>query len=68
MESKDKAKQLIEKFEILLGYELPSQNQYELIKQCAIIAVDEIINLYLWDDVILDFKYWQEVKNEIQKL
>lgn len=35
-------------------------------KQCALIAVDEILNAHLFD---LDEKeYWQEVKHEIKEL
>ena len=35
-------------------------------KQCALIAVDEIISeFYLEEDVAI---YWQEVKQEIEKL
>jgi hypothetical protein len=35
-------------------------------KQCALIAVDEILNAHLFD---LDEKeYWQQVKTEIEKL
>jgi len=42
----------------------------EVAKQCALIAVDEILNSpkdgYVhFQDVI---KYWQEVKSEIEKL
>ena len=36
---------------------------YDLAKQCALIAVDEIIN-----NVELYSTYWEEVKQEIQKL
>jgi hypothetical protein len=44
----------------------------QAIKQCALIAVDEIL-LYLKnsDDVMTSIKavdYWQEVKNEIESL
>jgi hypothetical protein len=51
------------------------QNQYA--KQCAMIAVDEIINnsamnyigAYVSDNEILsDIEYWQQVKTEIEKL
>jgi hypothetical protein len=33
-------------------------------KQCALIAVDEISNIVLFDDL----RYWDEVKQEIIKL
>lgn len=59
MNSKDKAEELIEKFNI----PHPFQN---LAKQCALIAVDEIINnLPLISEIQ---EYWQEVKQEIELL
>jgi hypothetical protein len=45
-----------------------------IAKQCALIAVDEIINVCLpsseYGGVITDatIEYWQEVKQEIEKL
>ena len=39
--------------------------------QCALIAVDEIIKLFkgsITIDFQLSYKYWQEVKQEIEKL
>ena len=40
---------------------------WEAGKKCAIIAVDEILNLYKenWN---IENSYWEEVKTEIQKL
>ncbi len=35
-------------------------------KQCAIIAVDEILNLDYFSEE--GREYWQEIKNEIEKL
>ena len=35
------------------------------VKQCALIAVDEIIEVAYWQSVK---DYWQEVKQEIEKL
>jgi hypothetical protein len=37
-----------------------------LSKQCALIAVDEILSLFITE--CEDTKYWQEVKQEIEKL
>jgi len=41
----------------------------DVAKQCALIAVDEILknNKILFEDVLND-QYWQEVKQEIEKL
>jgi len=38
-------------------------------KECALIAVDEIINVTVGlTDFTDDFDYWKEVKQEIEKL
>jgi len=76
MTPKEKAKDLVDKFceyshtdfdRIRGGYQFESQ--IENAKQCAIIAVDEIINVTAglkgW---IPGFQYWEEVKKEIKKL
>jgi fido (protein-threonine AMPylation protein) len=57
MNSKDKAEELIEKFNILH----PFQN---LAKKCALIAVDEVLEHCY--EVMKPF--WQEVKQEIELL
>ena len=42
---------------------------WEHAKQCALIAVDEIIKQELtYDPFFSDINYWQEVKREIEKL
>ena len=55
-------------------------NDSRIAKQCALIAVDEILNSYdnIFDDFVIKSeqvggyknmkKYWKEVKNEIEKL
>jgi hypothetical protein len=65
MNPKEKAKELFEKYFIELK---EHQGYYDLetAKQCVIIAVDEIINeLEKWCE--LD-NYWEEIKQEINKL
>ena len=62
MTPKLKAKELVDKFQFIL-----TEKQFG--KQCALIAVDEIIQEM--NSVMLPnpFKqYWQEVKQEIEKL
>jgi hypothetical protein len=57
MTPQEKAVELVHKFGM--------ENQYyERAKQCALIAVDEVLN------VIDNFEmiYWEEVKQEIEKL
>ena len=63
---KEKAKELIEKFS-----DLEDREMYIVkAKQCALIAVDEIISIkLLWfqkDTEYLDF--WKEVKEELLKM
>jgi hypothetical protein len=68
MEPKEKAIDLVHKFGM--------ENQYyERAKQCALICVDEIINVakpechietaYNLEETL---EYWEEVKQEIEKL
>jgi hypothetical protein len=47
----------------------PAEEEYEVsnAKECALIAVDEILFLAQWTDESI-YKYWQEVKQEIEKL
>ena len=78
MEAKDKAIELVEKYKPMVngyvGSSMLTNTEYpETIlrnaKQCALIAVDEIID-YLISNQITGtlMTYWQEVKNEIEKL
>jgi hypothetical protein len=68
----EKAKELIEKY-LKLDIEIGGQHDGYLTmkmhdaKQCALIAVDEILNAVT---TIADkkYEYWQEVKTEIEKL
>jgi hypothetical protein len=75
MTPKEKAKELVERFseyshtEFISyrgGYQLDTQIQNA--KQCALIAVDEILKL-VSNDLDLYYKdciYWEQVKAEIQ--
>ena len=72
MTPKEKAEELVLKFK-----QLPQEGtvawylSFELSKQCALIAVDEILdvlNQIHWVIVGKDFKYWSEVKKEIELL
>jgi hypothetical protein len=46
------------------------QSEYTLkyAKQCALIAVDEILKVVIESRYVDTIKYWQEVKQEIEKL
>ena len=75
MTPKEKAIELVDKYGTYVvmwtgGIEVERQN----CKQCALIAVDEIIEATKteidrpdYNGVVLD-KYWQEVKTELEKL
>ncbi len=73
MTPKEKAKELVDKYDKTLTY-LESKNK---TKQCALIAVDEIIkstpsmNIYppnFQSKHPRVKEYWQQVKTEIEKL
>ena len=76
MTPKQKAIELIEKFECLVDYQGDdcfTEREKMLInaKQCALIAVDEILNYIGEEDTIYpspQFEFWKEVKEEINKL
>jgi hypothetical protein len=74
MTPKEKAMELIEKFEKeVYKYDLDTNNEYDmslfhLAKQCALIAIDEILKITWVDKFLIVEDYWQEVKHEIEKL
>ena len=58
-------------FKIYIGIKHTISNQYlekdwQIAKQCALIAVDEVIEATIDDES--HYEYWQEVKTELQKL
>ncbi len=70
MTPKEKAEDLVLKFR-----ELPQEGTmmfylaFEISKQCALIAVDEILNNVNGAlDYESDIEYWKEVKQEIELL
>ena len=68
MDAKEKAIELAEKMAI---YHWTNVCNYEEAKQCALIAVDEIIyehNLHLTQFGHERILFWQEVKQELEKL
>lgn len=50
-----------------LGYLTMEYKAWDHAKQCALIAVDEIMNA-LCDNGSWDSVYWESVKQEIEKL
>jgi hypothetical protein len=62
MTPKDKAKELVDKFTVV-----GLQQRNEGI-QCALIAVDEILDINSVDRDYYLCDYWNDVKEEIEKL
>jgi hypothetical protein len=40
----------------------------QAVKQCVLIAVDEIIKAHIHNEGVRHLKWWEEVKQEIEKL
>lgn len=80
MTPKEKAKELVSKMDVIHYMKLGGKNSnskgfpvsmhYDQIKQCALIAVDEIIKSLRKDLAVFELGkgFWQEVKKEIKKL
>jgi len=66
MTAKEKAEELVDKYYKTFGDGYLGQQHI----QCALIAVDEIINdnPNIYDSDRLNYKYWNKVKQEIEKL
>jgi len=68
MTPKEKALELWEKY-FRLNYDWDGVTKDQWAKEGALIAVDEILNVIIGSyDYELENKYWQEVKQEIEKL
>jgi hypothetical protein len=71
MTPKEKAKELYDKYWTLIAYKIEGSVGRLVIKQCALIAVDEILDvitsIYDYDFEKLN-PYWEEVKQEIENL
>jgi hypothetical protein len=71
MTPKGKAKELFKNYYSYLKSNLMyDEEAIEDAKQCALIAVDEILDvtIYYFNDDDLFVEYWQEVKKEIELL
>ena len=64
---KEKAKELVLKY---LRLQEPNYNWFHkgLAKQCALIAVEKLIDESKQLETPHRFKYWREVKNNLQKI
>ena len=76
MTPKEKAEDLVNKFYID-GDMLKENHSYRLAKKCALIAIDEILDFMMNDDIESEtcywanhplLSYWYEVKKEIELL
>jgi hypothetical protein len=63
MTPKEKAEELVNKYSIWCWNEVVCD--YEIAKQCALIAVQQILEIIFSD---YDWQYWNEVKQELEKL
>jgi hypothetical protein len=75
MEAKEKAKELVNNYRVILMQTDTDAGQEilctSIAKQCALIAVDEILKeLESIDDgqTVIPYNYWQQVKTEINNL
>ncbi len=68
MTPKEKAQELFDKMFLVIENKGMYDDLYRA-KQCALIAVDEIFKVALfYNDSQSEIPYWQEVKQEIEKL
>jgi hypothetical protein len=71
MTPQEKATELTLKMYDEVKNKYPTILAMPLAKQCALIAVDEVLSIKkeIWDDFHREyFEYWQQVKAEIEKL
>ena len=74
MTAKEKAEELLDRYETLGKDFTRGVSMREFAKQCALIAVDEILNTNALSEMLdygidkTNLFYWQEVKQEIEKL
>jgi hypothetical protein len=71
MLTKDKAKELVLKYEKLLFNRFTTEEDWVKCVECALIAVDEILTLNVFEDYsdwTYTIEYWEEVRQEIDKM
>jgi hypothetical protein len=66
MTPKEKAKELLEKMSYN-DFDQDHNCSHYVAKNCALIAVDEILKLDL-QEIYMNYDYWKEVKQEIELL
>ena len=69
MTKEEKAKELFNEYYSYLKANLMNDEEaWEDAKVCALIAVDEILKITWVDKFLTVEEYWEEVKQEIEKL
>jgi hypothetical protein len=71
MTPKENAEELFNQYANVIYDRALTVMQYEICKQCALIAVEEIKEAIFWhpfESPNFELEYWQEVKQEIEKL
>lgn len=73
MTPQEKAKELVAKYADEFNFDDTYRGYKQQSKQCALIVVNEILNLMInsfkWDENHNgNVEFWQEVKQEIEKL
>ena len=70
MTPKEKAKELFMdmKYHIPYVHDPTEPSEDKIAKECALIAVDEILKITWVDKFLIVEDYWNEVKQEIEKL
>ena len=68
MSPKEKAAELIEKFSKYAHWDDGASNNDFNSANCAMIAVDEILNINSVDKDLFLSDYWYQVKQELEKL
>ena len=66
MTPKEKAEELLDKMMYHIKYNCQPTLSEMVAKQCALIAVDEILDLFLEES--RHTRYWEDVIKEIKKL
>jgi hypothetical protein len=68
MTPEEKAEEIFNKYANAIYQRALTVMQYEVCKECALIAVDEILDTIKWCIGDSQVEYWQEVKKEIELL
>jgi hypothetical protein len=73
MTPKEKANELVDKYVSLTDGWVYGISSWEYKKKCALVAVDEIRNILSMPNIpkyypIVTDEYWEQVKQEIEKL